>query len=249
VEEPLEVRVNGEPLAVVVRTPGHEVELAAGFCLTEGIVDSFSEILTVGFCEEAGADVRNVVNVILGGPSIRPGGGRTDGAAGPPLAPSSGANSSPCGVRILEDLELRMEALAPGPVFAARELFELQDQMVKRQGLRQLTLGTHAVALARLGGELLAVREDIGRHNALDKAIGFAMFREIDCAECVALLSGRISYELVQKAVRAGIHVVATVSSATGLAVELADRMNCTLAGQLRGSAMVVYTHPSRIAE
>lgn len=250
VEEPLGIRVNGEPYAVVMRTPGHEVELATGFCLTEGIVDSLPGILSVGSWEEDCVEVRNVVNVILRSPPTRQGGvGRTDEAAGSARTPSSGARHGPCGVQILEDLELRLEPLESAPLFAARKLFDLLKQMEEHQGLRQLTVGTHAVALARPDGELLVVREDIGRHNAMDKAIGFALRREIDCAECGTLLSGRITFEMVQKAVRARIGLVASVSSATGLAVELAERMNCTLVGQLRGSSLVVYTHPFRIAE
>jgi FdhD protein len=259
VEEPLEIRVNGEPYVVVMRTPGHEMELAAGFCLTEGVVDAFSQILSMGFCSEAHDQMQNVVNVIVSsGPS-----GRISPSASGPLSPGGSVGASPlpagaralasrsscgiCGIRMIEDLDRRASPLPEGGEFPVSSIVRLQHEMSERQAMWRLTGGAHAAALAKSDGEVLVVREDVGRHNALDKAIGFAGLHGMDCSACMALLSGRISFEMVQKAVRAQIPVVIGVSAATSLSVDLAERLGCTLVGRLRGPKMVIYTHPERI--
>ncbi len=242
VEEPLEIRISGLPYAVLMRTPGHEMELAAGFCLTEGIVDSFAEILSMGFCPDETGELKNIVQVIVKDApqedERRPG----------PRALTSRSSCGLCGVRMLEDLDRRLSRLDGGPQIKADDLVRMQYDMLKMQDLFRTTRGgAHAVALAAAGGEIIVVREDLGRHNAMDKVIGHAMMNDIDCRRCVALISGRISFEMVQKAVRAGIAVVAAISAATSLAVNLAERMGCTLVGRLRDRDMVIYTHPSRI--
>ncbi len=244
VEEPLEIRVNGLPYAVVMRTPGHEMELAAGFCLTEGIVDSFPDILSMGFCPNETEELKNIVQVIVKNApqegDSRPG----------PRAMSSRSSCGLCGVRMLEDIGRRLSRIEGGPEIKAEDLVRMQYAMLERQDLFRTTRGgAHAVALADTGGKVIVVREDLGRHNAMDKVIGHAMMSGIDCRRCVALISGRISFEMVQKAVRAKIAVVAAVSAATSLAVNLAERMGCTLVGRLRDRDMVVYTHSSRILE
>ena len=243
VEEPLEVRVNGTPYAVLMRTPGSEIELAVGFCLTEGIVDSFEEIESVGFCPDAAMGAENVVNVLA-----KPVAGRGGGPIDLPSR-SRVANTScgVCGVRTIDDLETRLTRLPPGCTVPADTIIELQYIMSDRQTLSRLTTGTHAAALSGIDGRLHVVMEDVGRHNALDKVIGYAMLHAIDLTSCVALLSGRISFEMVQKAVRAHIPVVAAISAATSLAVNLAQRFDCTLVGRLRGRSMTVYTCPERI--
>ncbi len=242
VEEPLEIRINGLPYAVVMRTPGHEMELAAGFCLTEGIIDSFPDILSMGFCPNETDELKNVVQVIVKNApqedERRPG----------PRALSSRSSCGLCGVRMLEDLERRLSPIEGGPEIKAEDLVKIQYDMLERQDLFRTTRGgAHAVALADAGGGVIVVREDLGRHNAMDKVIGHAMMNGIDCRRCVALISGRISFEMVQKAVRAKIAVVAAISAATSLAVDMAGRMGCTLVGRLRDRDMVVYTHSSRI--
>jgi FdhD protein len=243
VEEPLEVRVNGTPYSVLMRTPGSEIELAVGFCLTEGIVDSFEEIESVGFCPDAAIGAENVVNV-LAKPVAGRGGGPIDL---PPRSRVANTSCGVCGVRTIDDLETRLTRLPPGCAVHADTIIELQYIMSDRQTLSRLTTGTHAAALSGTDGRLHVVMEDVGRHNALDKVIGYAMLHAIDLASCVALLSGRISFEMVQKAVRAGIPVVAAISAATSLAVNLARRFDCTLVGRLRGRSMTVYTCPERI--
>jgi len=245
VEEPLEIRVNGEPYAVVMRTPGGEMELAAGFCLTEGIVDSFSEILTIGFCADA-EGTQNIVNVMTASVS------GAGGAAADPRKTSgrrleSRSSCGLCGVSMLEDINKKLIPPASGPRVRAKDLVKMQYVMAERQELQSRTKCAHAAALVRANGDPVVVREDIGRHNALDKAIGFALLNGLDCSDCIAMLSGRISFEMAQKAIRARIPIVAAVSAATALAAELAERLNCTLIGRLRGENMMIYTHPERI--
>ncbi len=242
VEEPLEIRVNGLPYAVVMRTPGHEMELAAGFCLTEGIVDSFPDILSMGFCPNEADELKNIVQVIVKNASD------IDGPRRNARVLSSRSSCGLCGVQMLEDLDRRLSPLEDGPEVKAEDLVRMQYGMLEQQELFRTTWGgSHAVALAGAGGEIIVVREDLGRHNAMDKVIGHAMMNGIDCRRCVALISGRISFEMVQKAVRAKIAVVAAISAATSLAVNLAERTGCTLVGRLRDRDMLIYTHPSRI--
>ena len=245
VEEPLEIRINGAPYAVLMRTPGSEVELAAGFCMTEGIVDSFAEIASIGFCPDAEENSCNVVEVFIkGGTASSEAGGTLDTRR----AMESRSSCGICGARTLDDIQKKLSPVTGGTVVDAGWLVALQYEMLGRQELFPLTRGgTHAAALAKPGGEVIVVREDLGRHNALDKVIGFAMINKIDLENTVALLSGRISFEMAQKALRAGIPVVAAVSAATAMAVELAERMGCTLIGRLRDDDMIIYTHPERV--
>lgn len=235
VEEPLEIRLDGEPYAVVMRTPGHELELAAGFCLTEGIVDSFDEVLSIAHCREN----ENVVDVHLAG-------GRSPRRERRRTLPSR-SSCGLCGVRLLADVERTLSPLSDGPSVALADLARLPRRMAERQGLWRVSAGSHAAVLARSDGEVLALREDVGRHNALDKVIGCALLRGMVAQECVALLSGRISFEMVQKTARARIPILAAVSAATSTAVDLAERLNLTLVGRLRGATMTVYTHPARL--
>lgn len=246
VEEPLEIRVNGTSYAVVMRTPGHEVELAAGFCLTEGVIDSYKEIIHIGFCAEAGENAENVLNVLTDVAEEGSGGLFPRRNAARTLPSRSGCGI--CGIRMLDDLKLALPSLEGGPVVEASALVRMQYSMLEHQKLFKSTWGgTHAAMLAQADGELIVVREDVGRHNAMDKVIGYALQNGIDCRDCVVFLSSRISFEMVQKAVRAGISLVAAVSAATSLAVELADRIGCTLVGRLRDRDMVIYTNPHRI--
>jgi len=244
VEEPLEIRINGEPYATIMRTPGDELELAAGFCFTEGIVDSFADILTIGFCADA-EDTKNIINVMT--PAREECAGAADPRKSSGRKLESRSSCGLCGVKMLEDIYKRLTPLKDGPEIRAADIVKMQHLMIRDQKLQVRTKGAHAVALVRMNGEPIVVREDVGRHNALDKAIGYALLRRIDCSGCVAILSGRISFEMAQKAVRAQIPIVAAVSAATSLAVELAERLNCTLIGRLRDDSMNIYTHKERI--
>jgi FdhD protein len=247
-EEPLEIRLNGDPFAVVMRTPGHEVELAIGFSLTEGLLESYDDVLSVVFCpdteEEAQANVVDVRLRTCAGAETHP--GFTPLRARTRTIPSR-SGCGLCGVQVLEDIEQWLAPLDPGPVIDVDEIVRLNRWMSEQQSLSRTTTGAHAAALAQIGGAPIMVREDVGRHNALDKLIGAAAIQKIDCAHCVVLLSSRVSFEMVQKAARARIPVVVGVSAATSLAVDLAGRLNCTLVGRLRGPNMVVHSHPERI--
>jgi FdhD protein len=250
VEEPLEIRINGVPYAVVMRTPGYEMELVAGFCFTEGIVDSISGVLSMGFCADAAGDARNVVSVIV---APKPEGGGAPAGEAVELRMSaarsyeSRSSCGICGVRMLEDVEKKIAPIVSDMKVRAEDVFLMQERMEERQVIGARTRAAHAAGLFRPDGDPIVVREDVGRHNALDRIIGHALLNGIDCGGCVAFLSSRISFEMAQKAARARIPIVAAVSAATSLAVELADRANCTLAGRVRGESMVVYTHPQRI--
>lgn len=249
-EEPLEIRVNGAPYAVVMRTPGYEIELAAGFCFTEGIVNSFSEILTIGFCADTKDNMQNIINVMVKT-------AEADGECGKAadLKLSSGrryesrSSCGLCGVQMIEDVYKEVQPVESGMRVRAADIFAMNEAMSERQELGRRTRATHAAALFRPDGEPIVVREDVGRHNALDRVIGHALLNGINCGGCVAFLSSRISFEMAQKAARAQIPVVAAVSAATSLAVALAERANCTLVGRVRDKSMILYTHPERIIQ
>jgi FdhD protein len=244
-EEPLEVRLNGQPIAVLMRLPGDEKELAAGFCLSEGYVRRSDDLLMVHHCGSAALgpddplESSNRVEVTARPEAltrslemtrlILSGCGSTGSAA---AAAQLAADLSP----LQSDLRLRQEVL-----------LGLAQALVAAQGVHKQTGGVHAAALFTSTGELLVLREDIGRHNAVDKVLGYALLRHLPLDDKVLLTTGRASHEMVVKAVRVGLPVVASVSSPTSLAVQIASRLNCTLIGYLRGQRMVIYTHWWRV--
>ncbi|MFC2037699.1 formate dehydrogenase accessory sulfurtransferase FdhD [Chloroflexota bacterium] len=251
VEEPLEIRLDGRMAAVVMRTPGMEKELAAGFVLGEGLVADLMDIALVRHCGRAMPDgasgevaegdpldeSRNRVDVTLmpgshgtaGQPDvvqlIRSGCGRTDvGALVENLPP------------VHADVKIPRERL-PG----------LLGQITRQQAAYRAAGGIHAAAVFDISGRCLVVCEDIGRHNAVDKAAGYCLLRGIPLRDKLLVSTGRASYDMVAKGVRLGIPFVASISSPTSLAVELAEALNCTLLGYLRGKAFNVYTHGWRL--
>jgi FdhD protein len=248
IEEPLEIRINGKPYAVIMRSPGGEIELACGFCLTEGIVDSFSEIAGAGFCADAADNASNVVNIVLTDAC-----GEKRGSESEDLRLSSGrkyesrSGCGICGVEMLDGLRKKVRPIESDMKAGAADLMKMQRAMVEHQSLGARTMSTHAAALFKPDGTFIAVREDVGRHNALDKVIGFAMMNGVNTGVCVAFLSSRISFEMAQKAARAAIPIVCAVSAATSMAVELADSLNCCLTGRMRDDSMTVYTCRDRI--
>ncbi len=248
-EEPMEIRLVAGPyrktVAVTMRTPGHDFELAAGFLFAEGIVARREEIARISYCVDPDLDPEqqyNVVNVEL----------RTQ--ALPDLRPLERHfyTTSACGVcgkASLEALRLRgCPEVGPGPVVEAAVLRTLPEQLRTAQSLFAATGGLHAAALFDAGGQLLALREDVGRHNAMDKLIGWAFLEgTLPLAEHIVLVSGRASFELVQKAVVAGIPVFCAVSAPSSLAVEVARAFGVTLVGFLRGERFNVYGGVERI--
>ncbi|MGW8301535.1 MAG: formate dehydrogenase accessory sulfurtransferase FdhD [Desulfobacterales bacterium] len=221
-EEPLSIRIEGKPYAVVMRTPGDEFAHVAGFCLTEGVIDSPDDLTSIGFCED---DDSNVVTITLT-PARR--------KQIPDIMDRRGFISQTscglCGKELIKDLFQIITPLEDGQPIDIKNAMACLEALPDIQPLRTQTLASHAAAIYGADQKLLAVAEDVGRHNALDKAIGkIFLERRLDQAELL-ILSSRISYELVQKAARARIPIILAHSRPTALAVELAARLNITLA-------------------
>ncbi len=250
VEEPLEIRVNGIPVTVTMRTPGSDVELTQGFLLTEGVITRREDVARVAYCPGAGADghgVRensyNILDVALA-PGVRS--PDTDVTRNFYTTSSCGV----CGKASIDAVRL-VSRYGPGDdpsTVAAETLSAMPAQLQDAQRVFASTGGLHAAALFSANGDLLVVREDIGRHNAVDKVIGWALEQNrIPLTGTALLVSGRASFELTQKAVMAGIPVLAAVSAPSSLAVDLAAQSGLTLVAFLRGESMNVYTRPDRI--
>ncbi len=229
VEEPLEIRVDGAPLAVTMRTPGHDDELALGFLFGEGLIDGPHE---AGPPEDLAGNTVEVTGPLLRDPAAR--------------AFYTSSSCGVCGKGALEEVAVHSEPVAPGPVLARDRLAALPD------GLRQPTFartgGLHATGLFTPDGELVCVREDVGRHNAMDKVVGWALRQGlVPLHPHVLCVSGRLSFELVQKAAVAGAPVLVGVGAPTSLAVRLADDRGLTLCGFARGGRVNVYTGMERV--
>ena len=246
VEEPLEIRVNGTALTVTMRTPGSDIELAQGFLLTEGVIGGRSDIATVQYCRgatDSGINTYNLLDVTLA-PGVAP--PDVDVTRNFYTTSSCGV----CGKASLEAVSVASRYSAgDDPVrVAAATLARLPDQLRDAQKVFASTGGLHGAALFDAEGTMLVVREDIGRHNAVDKVIGWAVeHRRIPLAGAVLLVSGRASFELTQKAVMAGIPVLAAVSAPSSLAVDLAGESGLSLVAFLREASMNIYTRPDRI--
>jgi FdhD protein len=241
-EEPLEIRVEGRPLAVVMRTPGHDRELAAGFLLTEGVIKSAKDLFDITMCVEEGvAGKGNAVDVALAHP----------GSFDFEKLTRHVFTSSSCGICSKASIDLvlkRRRPLSDETRVRASVLLGLPQKLAREQPTFRSTGGLHACALFDVNGKLLAVREDIGRHNALDKLVGGALLeKQTPLHGRIVLLSGRASFEMMQKAHAGGIPVVAAISAPSSLAVEFARESGQTLAGFLRGRSMNVYAGGERV--
>jgi len=246
-EEPLEIRLTAgnetRSLAVTMRTPGNDFELAAGFLYSEGIVAERDEIRGISYCVDPAIDAEqryNIVTVELAG----------DMPALERLERHFTVNSScgVCGKASIEALQLRAAPLQDETRISAMLIAELPEQMRSAQRIFASTGGLHACALFDARGNLLVLREDVGRHNALDKIAGWALLNDrMPLRECLLLVSGRASYELVQKSIAARIPIICAVSAPSSLAVETARAFNVTLCGFVRGTKCNVYSAPERI--
>lgn len=239
-EEPLEIRIGDLPLTVTMRTPGHDAELAAGFLLTEGIVDSPAQIDHI-HPDPAAPPKANRVIVRLRGASFDPATLQRNFFA----ASSCGI----CGKTAIESIR-RRGLRPPSPDFriAPDILYTLPEAIRREQGIFDQTGGLHAAALFDAEGHLLVLREDVGRHNAVDKVIGWAALHgQIPLAQRILMLSGRGGFEIIQKALAAGVPILAAVSAPSSLSVRLAREMGLTLIGFLRGQRFVVYAGEQRI--
>jgi FdhD protein len=246
VEEPLDLRVGGETLAVLMRTPGHDVELAAGFALTEGVIRSAADLGTIRHCEEAPGDSpqggTNVVEIgLVPGVEFDREGLRRNLVAT--------AACGLCGRATIESLATR--ALAnPATWRVPRSVVaSLPDRLAGAQGLFRRTGALHAAALFDAGGRPLAVREDVGRHNAVDKVIGRALLEGLDLTATILLVSGRTSFEILQKAAVAALPIVCAVSGPTTLAIDTARAFRITLVNFVRPGGMNIASCPERISE
>ncbi|WP_221358159.1 formate dehydrogenase accessory sulfurtransferase FdhD [Streptomyces beigongshangae] len=252
-EEPLEIRLDGKPLAITMRTPGDDFALAAGFLVSEGVLGRADELQNIVYCAGATADGSNTYNVV----DVR----TASGVVIPDITLERNVyTTSSCGLCGKASLDaVRTTArwtiddtygdTAP-PVRLEPELLAgLPDRLRAAQRVFDRTGGLHAAALFTEDGELVDVREDVGRHNAVDKLVGRALQNgSLPLSRTVLLVSGRASFELAQKAVMAGIPVLAAVSAPSSLAVDLAAESNLTLVGFLRGASMNVYAGEHRIA-
>jgi FdhD protein len=245
VEEPLEIRINGEAFVVTMRTPGDDIDLVHGLLHSEGMIREATDIRLARYCAGSGPDGVNSYNVL----DIS----LADGVPAPlAAARRSVLTTSACGIcgassidqvlrqsryALSEDLRLPAALIRSGPL-----LLRGQQRAFAKTG------GLHAAGLLSVDGAMHCVREDVGRHNAVDKVVGWALRQgRLPLAETILVVSGRASYELTQKAVLAGIPVLAAVSAPSSLAVDLAANAGLTLLGFVRGESMNIYTHPQRI--
>jgi len=244
-EEPLEIRCAApgqaaSRVSVTMRTPGHDFELAVGFLLAEGIVEDPRAIRAVRYCVDAGEQQLNVVTVDLAG--------QVD-LTGRRREVTVSASCGVCGTSSIEALEERCQVATPGPIVAGSLLVQLPEALRTGQELFDRTGGIHAAGLFDAAGERLALREDIGRHNAVDKLLGWAALEQrwpLD--EAILVVSGRVSFEIVQKAAVARVPIVVAVSAPSSLAVETARRLKMTLLGFARDGRANVYTGADRVA-
>ncbi len=244
-EEPLEIRAGGPgqvagAVAVTMRTPGGDFELAAGFLFTEGLIGP-GDVRRVAYCDDPGPDEQrfNVVTVSLERPFDHDALHRNFYAT---------SSCGICGKAALEDVEVRCDVVAAGPAVSPGVLLGLPDSLRAAQRVFDRTGGLHAAGLFTPAGEPVAVREDVGRHNAVDKVIGEQLLAgRLPLSDRILQVSGRLSFEIVQKAAVAGIPIVAAVSAPSSLAVEAGDRLGMTVVGFVRDGRLNVYSHPERI--
>jgi FdhD protein len=242
VEEPLEIRVNKTPLTVTMRTPGQDLELAAGFLWTEGLIGDANQIASIRHVAANGNQPENRVEIEL-----------NDFAFDREQLQRNFFAASSCGIcgkASIEAVRRRGLKRANSQIKITSDLIcSLPEKLKNAQAIFGRTGGLHAAAVFDRNGELLAIREDVGRHNALDKIVGWALMnRKLPLADCILMVSARGGFEIIQKAVAAGFPVVASVSAPSGLAVQLAREMALTLIGFVRDQRFVVYAGEGRLA-
>ena len=248
VEEPLEIRLGGRRFTLTMRTPGHDEELAAGFLLAEGFINNREELGEIRRLRDSkGAPDPNAIDVILNVPAT---GLRERLQRNFTVSSSCGV----CGKTSIEAIQRRVATLGKGPIVTARTLMRMPALMREKQAVFNSTGGLHAAALFAIEEakpdepELMVLREDVGRHNAVDKVIGHGLRHgQVPLKRSALMVSGRLSFEIVQKAAAAGIPILCAVSAPSSLAVELAEETGMTVVGFLREPGFNVYTRPERI--
>jgi FdhD protein len=245
-EEPLEIRLGGPgqtaaSVGVTMRTPGNDFELAVGFLLSEGLINDQGQVQSVRYCDLPPGDQQlyNIVTV----DSAMSGSAETRRRAS-----TVTASCGICGTAALEDLYRRCQVLPDGPTIAADILTALPVRLRGHQRMFDRTGGLHGAGLFNASGEILAVREDIGRHNAVDKLVGWAaLHHSLPLSSAIMVVSGRVSFEIVQKCAVAGIPILVAVSAPSSLAISTASGMGMTLAGFVRDDRANLYTCPERV--
>ena len=246
VEEPLEIRLHGRPFSVIMRTPGADRELAAGFLLSERVLRSADDLGTIEHCRDPqsadGGTAANVVNVTLVDPE------RAAALMSAARRVTTNSSCGLCGRETIESLATDVAPIEAAITVHASALTALPPRLRAQQLVFEETGGLNAAGLFTPQAELLDVAEDVGRHNAVDKVIGRQLMTDaLPLSNVILMVSGRSSFEIVQKAVFAGIPIVASVSAPSSLAIELAEQMGVTLVGFVRGEGFNVYTAPQRI--
>jgi FdhD protein len=246
-EEPLEIRLGASPFVVIMRTPGADRELAAGFLLSEQVIQGARDVATIKHCTEGeGAELGNVLNVWLTGDAAERGAARLSERR----LVTSTSSCGVCGRRSIDDLMRNLGAVPPGSGRTIpRDVIGARPARLRAaQAGFDESGGLHAAGLFGFDGSVMAVAEDIGRHNAVDKVVGAQVLTErLPLGSAILFVSGRTSFEIVQKAVVAGIPVVAAVSAPSTLAIDLARRANVTLLGFVRGNTFNIYSGAERI--
>jgi len=240
VEELLEIYIDDSPYAVTMRLPGDDLNLVTGFCFTEGIIDSWDDVLSIGHCGGIPGKRRMVVRLNIGNDKKK----RVHAKRNPFLSKSS---CGVCGKSRAEDVYSSVRPVERFNCIRLKDILSLKDLVQTEQRVFALTGSTHAAAIFDAEKNLLAFSEDIGRHNAFDKTIG-ALVRADQMSEAfLAIVSSRLSFEMAQKAGMVGVEILAGISGPTSMAVRMAEDLNITLVGFLRENGMTIYTHPKRI--
>jgi FdhD protein len=244
VEEPLEVRLAGEPLMVTMRTPGEDRWLAVGFLYAEGVIEGLADVGSVYHCGRPGEEGWGNVLDVLPGPGVTLDASRLEGTRRGTLTTAS---CGVCGRRSIDDLLARVGRVERAARVPLDVVATSPARLEERQRRFAHTGGVHAAAAQRADGTVVAHAEDVGRHNAVDKVIGHLLYEERLSDVAVLAVSGRVSFEIVQKAAAAAIPIVTAVSAPTSLAVDLATRAGITLTAFVRDGRVNVYSHPDRL--
>lgn len=232
IEEPLRITADGTDVATIMRTPGNDKELTVGFMFSEGLISSIYDILMIDAKSGGAVDTSNTVNIKLKG-----GFEFTSRQRSFEVRSSCGI----CGTKKIDDLFNEVDVIKSSLKVKYTDIFKMPDIMADAQKLSKLTRGAHAAAFFTKDADMTACFEDVGRHNALDKLIGYCLINSIKMDDKVLLLSGRSSYEMLAKAVRCKIGFVTAISAPSSLAVDIAKRGNVALAGLIRGNTMRIY--------
>jgi FdhD protein len=238
-EEPLEIFIDDEPYYITMRLPGEEMPLAIGLCFTEGVINSMDDVKSVNYCGDLSS---NKINMYLSDSRKN-----TESFKLKQKRSTTYSSCGICGKDMIEDICTSLKPTDKRVTIEFSKILKLQQIVEEKQEVFRVTGGTHAAGIFSAKGDLLSLSEDIGRHNALDKAIGKLLLSKQINEAAIIILTSRLSYEMVQKAARLGVEIIGGASSTTSLAVEIARTLNLTLIGFLRKNRGNIYSCPERI--